>query len=69
MNKLPKDIQPKIYQYDNTYKIMFNKVLENLNKIFRLYNMCKYSNFFDNDLRHNVNSEEPTIFHIIKYSK
>jgi hypothetical protein len=69
MYKLPKDVQLIIYQYDNTYKIMYDKVLNSLNQIFRLYDMCKYSNFFDNDLRHNINSEEPTVFHIIKYSK
>ena len=69
MYNLPKDIQYIIYQYDNTYKIIYDQVLNEFNKYLRMVHICKYSYLFKNDLHYNVNTKIQDIFHFIKYSK
>lgn len=69
MYNLPKDIQYIIYKYDNTYKIIYNEVIKELIKVFRIYNINKYSYLFRNDLEYNVNAAKQNIFDIIKFKK
>ena len=63
MKYLPPEIWRYIYEYDDTYKIKFNKVLQHLTNIFIRYNIYNNNYLFHNDLNYNINLQKHNIFY------
>jgi len=66
--KLPEDILRKIYEYDDTYKHIFNTVIEQMMLTFERYNRYVHYELFRNDLFYNLHFCAYDIFHFIQNS-
>ena len=65
---LPEEIIRKIYEYDDTYKLKYDLIVQNIPRIFNSYNRYIHHYLFHNDLYFNINLQVKNIFHFIKSS-
>jgi hypothetical protein len=66
--KLPEDILRKIYEYDDTYKHIFDTVIEQMMLTFEKYNRYVHYELFHNDLFYNLHFCVYDIFHFVRNS-
>ena len=66
MVHFPKEIWTHIYEYDNTYKILFDKVLKQVKDLHQRYHLYIHNYMFHCDINYIVGLEYHNIFHFAK---
>lgn len=62
----PKEIWTHIFEYDNTYKIQFDKVLKQIKELHLCYRLYIHNYMFHCDINHLVGLEFHNIFNFTK---